>query len=217
MSSPKVKWCLVDISESPTKKMGAWGAKPQSTTKQTVVRYTGSNKISESMTDWFFTEHEDEVSPYIFTRTFAENFLKELQKTDFEAIYSPSVFTKKMYAAVTAHVYFDYYEQKQAGVPSNLQKVPKGWTNQTQAIWYDFVHTRYLDDHFFDRFWHNLSLSNWEESYPYIRNYLQSILPYYIKYDNNLLVDHALIAVNSEGEYVDPLEADIEDYDDNYD
>ena len=46
-----------------------------------------------------------------------------------------------------------------------------------------------------------------------MRDYLQSILPYFIKYDETLLGDHGLIAVNSEGEYVDPAEVDDEEMD----
>jgi hypothetical protein len=209
----KRKWRIVDISEPmqpKPKPLGAWGAKPAPKPQIISQRRGGTqNKIGEQMDNWFYTSFEDDVSPFVFTTVVADNFLKEMQDNRLELVHIPSAFIKKVCTAVSAYVYYDYFEQKTVGVPRNIQKVPKGWTNQTENIWFDFIQSRFLNDTFFDRFWHALPPTIWEEGYPRIRDYLQSILPYFLKFDNELLIEHELIAVNSDGEFVDPAEADF--------
>lgn len=210
----KRKWKLVDISAAaPTAKpSGAWGTRPPPKPSSTIVikRFCAVN-IPEIMDDWFYSRRQDDVSPHIFAVALAENFAKEVRQTDLEIVLSPNVFTKKICAAVTAYAHYDYFEHKQIGAPRGMQKAPKGWTKQTLNIWHDYLQSVYFHDGFFERFWRELPTAIWEEEYMHIRVYLQSILPYFIKYDESLLVDHSLIAVNSEGEYVDPADADVEE------
>jgi hypothetical protein len=212
----KPKWKLGDLPVTEEKRpANAWGGASRS--KQTsvsllrLIQNARADAAAESIDDWFFTPQSDDVSPYLFAKTVAETFLEEVQKTaDLEIALSPPLFTKKICAAITAYV---YYEQigRQVGVPRELQKSPRGWTAQTHAIWQDYLESVYFTNSFFERFWRRLPPTLLEEAYPQIRGYLQSIFPYFIKYDETLLVDHALIARNSEGEYVDPADADVEE------
>jgi len=211
----KQKWKLVDISASEKAQTSA-RSKPIIVPLQRWLQNAKIHATAETMDEWFFTPQSDDVSPYDFAITLAETFLEEVAKTDLELAVSPSLFIHKICAATTAYVFYDQ-KGKQVGAPRALQKPPRGWTTQTHVIWQDYLQLLYFNHSFFDRFWLNFPPAIWEESYPSIRHYLQSILPYFIRFNETLLVDHELIARNSEGEYVDPADADAEEVEDAWD
>lgn len=211
----KQKWRIVDISASEQKSTSV-RSKPVIAPLQRSLQNAKIHATAETIEEWFFTPQSDDVSPYDFAITLAETFLEEMSKTDLELAVSPTLFIKKICAATTAYVHYDQMG-KQVSAPRTLQKPPRGWTAQTHVIWQDYVQSMYLNHSFFDRLWLKFPSAIWEESYPSIRHYLQGILPYFIRYDETLLVDHELIARNSEGEYVDPADADAEEMDDAWD
>jgi hypothetical protein len=209
----KRKYKLVDISEPQKPAKKAWGSERP----PTIVPWRRQNNHNEVINDWFYSRWEDNISPYMFAHEVAGRFEDFLKKTDLELYSGSARFRNSLFSAVCTVAYNDWYKHKHVGAPKGLQPLPKGWSSQTIMIWQDFIQSFYLTDRFFEQFWHNIPAGLWEVEFENIRNYLQSILVFYIKYDNELLKENELIAVISEGEWVDPIEADINEHEEDYD
>lgn len=173
------------------------------------------NNHSEIVNDWFYDKCADDVSPANSVCILTSLFNRCLFKLDLELCMDYKRFRNSVCNAVCLYAYNDFFGSKgDIGVPINIQKFPKGWNSETEFIWQDYIQTFHLNFEFWEKFWKLLPHALWENRFPNLRNYLQSIMIYYIKYNNELLIENELIAINNDGDYVDPSEVDYESEDD---
>jgi len=200
-----------NIVELPPKK--AWGAPlPPLNAPLPPPPSLTLSKRADFINEWFYSKCADDVSPALSVCVITSSFYNYLKNADIELCMDFKNFRNSICNAVCLYAYNDFFDiSVDPGTPFNIQKLPKGWNSDTEYIWHDYVQTFYLNFEFWDSFWKTFNCAFWENRFPNIRNYLQSILLYYIKYDNDLLIENELIAVNNDGDYVDPIE--IEEYD----
>lgn len=205
---PRMRLVLVDTSDK--KPPNAWGKEK----KQTLgPRRIFGNKREEETNDWFFIPREDTMSPFLFGCAVTEAFADSLKKHHLELCVDFKTFRKSLFSAICSCRYNGF---ARSGLPRTLPKPPKGWNSPTEEIWQDFLQWFCFNHEFWETFWHPFPKSIWEEGEHNLRNYVQSILPYYVKRDKELLLYNELIAVNSDGTFVDPLEAEYDEEEEHY-
>lgn len=116
----------------------------------------------------------------------------------------------------TCTMYRAAIERKQMVFPSRIPNAPRGWNEDTERIWEDYITNFHLGYDFWSAFWHTIDVGGWESDISNFRTLIQSILPFYIHREIGLLEDKGLIAKNSEGEYVNPEDDDAYEGGDDY-
>jgi hypothetical protein len=189
---------VVDISDS----------KKDTPIENTICRYNG-NRIIDDINNWFNKGKDGDIPPIHTVQEIAKKFRRHLEECNLSLTMNFASFFSKLCRA-TCTLALRRTDTKISELSYNIPPPPKDWSQEIEIIWNDYIESFYLNTDFWDSFWSTIETGIWELSLPHFRNYLQSILPLFIKRDLRLLIDSDLVAENSEGKYVDIYDAELD-------
>lgn len=137
-------------------------------------------------------------------------FLDDLDRFDLELAIPDQQFKKYMCDAVCAFYIAHQYGKQVAG-PSKIEKLPRGWTETAENVWYDYIYTWYFTDEYWAGFWETVGAANWEETLPRWREFFQTALLIYLFRDADRLLDDGLLTETRSGRLVAPNELENEE------
>jgi len=177
--------------------------------ENTLIRYNNNHSITH-INEWFNKGMGGDIAPIHTVFTIAKKFAQYLEEYNFTLNMNFSAFFSKLCGATCT---LALHKNKVIGMPRSIPQSPANWSSEIEIIWNDYIESFYLTIEFWDSFWESIDVDIWELSISQFRNYLQSIMPLFIKRDLQVLIDMDLIAENSEGKYVDIYDVDVDIHD----
>jgi hypothetical protein len=175
--------------------------------EHTVIRYN-NNQTIKHINEWFNKGIDGDIAPIHTVFKIAKKFSQYLEEYNLTLNMNYSTFFSKLCGATCTLAL--HKNSKVIGMPRSIPQSPANWSTEIEIIWNDYIESFYLTIDFWDSFWKSIDTGIWELRLSQFRNYLQSILPLFIKRDLQLLIDMDLIAENSEGKYVDIHDAELD-------
>ena len=166
-------------------------------------------RLSEQINDWFFTKAHG-MSPANSVVIIADSFEGALSSKGFQLNTHFKLFRNNLCDA-TCTMYRAHLENKDVEGPKKIANLPKGWSDDLEDIWSDYIYSRTLTDDFWSEFWYEIPEGSWEAQFPQFRSFIQAVLPIYIQRDLEMLIEESLVAKNNEGEYVDIYDPEYEE------
>jgi hypothetical protein len=77
--------------------------------------------------------------------------------------------------------------------PRRVFPRPKGWTDELERLWTEYVQWKIFGYEEWDTLWSALKQRDWEQEAPGWRGFFQSFLPIYLKPDPQRLVDEGFL------------------------
>ena len=164
---------------------------------------------------WLQTKtYSNDLTPLETINSATNLFLDDLDRFELEISIPESQFKKYMCEAVCAFYIANEYNKEIRGPPKS-NKLPRGWTDTAENVWYDFIYTWYFTDEYWLEFWDTVGMANWEVTLPRWREFFQTALLVYLHRDANRLLEDGLLVETRSGRLVAPHELEEEDIADN--
>jgi hypothetical protein len=157
-----------------------------------IQKHNAETHISE----WFRTSEHDGIRPFEYVEFVVNEFCTTIEKKGF---------------------YFVYHHKKyNVGLPKRKFTKPKQWNHTLDHQWNDYVHSRIINYEYWMVFWKRLPIAEWEQFISFDwRSLLQTLLPFYIQRELDVLIDEEIVCVEDDGNIVtrDDHESDYEETD----
>ncbi len=174
------------------------------------------SRTSEKVNTWFYTEWRDNVAPsntaiYIFYE-----FTAAIKKKGLALSVHNNRFIHILCEALCT-LYDAELQNMEVCGPTKRHEYVKDWNDELEATWIDYLQSRILNEGFWDTFWYNMGTADWEVSLPRWRVWMQSVLPFYIHRDIDLLVQEGLVFEDEDGHILNAEEAlDAAEYEESF-
>lgn len=171
---------------------------------------------SEIVTKWFHTTRGD-GTPAESVLLVMNLFLETLKSKNL-AIAVPEKQFRQIICEATCTLKLFSLNGYELSNPRRRFRQPPGWNDEIESYWQEFVHFHLCNDAFWNLFWKRIPVVEWEDYLPKWRSTLQTILPFYILRDINVLMAYGYLVENDEGEFVsnEDYEEPQQEYDSYY-
>jgi hypothetical protein len=190
---------------SADKAQRAAAARPAAATTTTTAP-TGARTFSSGTEDrvnaWLRDDSTD-ISPLQFVLQIADAFLHDVDRFDLSTAVDTRTFERTLCQAMGAY-YLASERNKTIEGPREIRSAPKGWTADAENVWNDYVTHYFFNDKYWLNFWDEFPVAAWEHGLPQWRVFLQSLLPFYLHRDPELLEVAGMLVKNADGAYVSP-------------
>jgi hypothetical protein len=170
-------------------------------------------KSSIDITNWFHTYDEDGIFPAMTIQCVSDIFLDILQEKKLHFSVSTSQFRKIVCEAVCSLKHAQQWNLTLKG-PNRQIKKPCGWNDEFELYWNEWLYNRVFTEDFWISFWKRIPISSWEFRLPGWRTFIESILPFYVLRNTDILVFEGYIVEDDNGALTAMDEWDS--YDDTY-
>jgi len=173
-------------------------------------------KAEENVTEWFHHSEYDGISPYEYVEFVVNEFYSTIESKGFNFDISRQQVLYDMCAAICSQYYYEVFKKKKynVGIPKRTFSKPKLWNNTLDHQWNDYVHSRIINYEYWSQFWKLLPVAEWEQFISFDwRSILQTLLPYYVQREIDVLLDEEIVCVEEDGNIVtwDDHESDYDD------
>lgn len=169
------------------------------------------NAFSERINLWLRSKtFSSDLTPLETINSATNLFLDDLDRFDLEIDIPEQQFKKYMCEAICAFYVAHQYQKKVVGPPKS-DKLPRGWTDTAENVWYDYIYTWYFTDDYWTEFWETVGAANWEVELPRWREFFQTALLIYLFRDATRLLDDGLLVETRSGRFVAPHELEEEE------
>jgi hypothetical protein len=179
-----------------------------------IQKHNAETHISE----WFRTSEHDGIRPFEYVEFVVNEFCTTIEKKGFYFDISRQNILYDMCTAICTQYYYDVYHHKKynVGLPKRKFTKPKQWNHTLDHQWNDYVHSRIINYEYWMVFWKRLPIAEWEQFISFDwRSLLQTLLPFYIQRELDVLIDEEIVCVEDDGNIVtrDDHESDYEETD----
>ena len=169
------------------------------------------NAFAERINVWLRTKtFSSDLTPLETIDSATSLFLDDLDRFELEISIPERQFKKYMCEALCAFYVAHQYNKDIVGPPKS-DKLPRGWTDTAENVWYDYIYTWYFTDEYWAAFWETVGAANWEVTLPRWREFFQTALLIYLFRDANRLLDDGLLEETRSGRLVAPHELEKEE------
>lgn len=175
-------------------------------------------KTNESITEWFHRSEHDGISPYEYVEFVVNEFCSAIETKKFCFDVPRQQILYDMCTAICTQYFYEVWQNKKynVGAPKRKFTKPKQWNYTLEHQWNDYVHSRIINYEYWSQFWKLLPVAEWEQFISFDwRSILQTLLPYYIQREIDVLLDEEIVCVEEDGNIVtwDDHESDYDDSD----
>ena len=168
---------------------------------------------SNKVTKWFHTSVNGDITPAQSACEVSDLFLSILHSKQLSLSVPVRLFRKIVCEATCVLKLTSGYELP---VPNRVFSRPDGWNGDLERWWTEWLHSHFFVEGFWSRFWNRIYVSEWEDAMPSWRHEIQSLLPYYVQRNTDVLIECGFIIENDDGVFVANEDYDYEapaDYD----
>ncbi len=157
--------------------------------------------LLEEINEWFHQRQADGVTPINSVCSLVRRFVRDVYSFGLEPIAHEKVIMRSMCDA-TCMMYKADVEQKEVSGPLKTLQRPEGWTSAVEAVWVDYMSSMYFTEEYWSHFWERIETTCWEHRFPQWRPLIQSVLPFYIKRNFDILRECGLVFMEDDGNFV---------------
>jgi hypothetical protein len=161
------------------------------------------SSVEARVNAWLRDDCDGDISPLEALMNVANMFLDDVERFDLALGIETKRFKHNLCQGLGA-----FYRAAERRVsikgPTEIQNPPRGWNDDAEFIWTDYISHMYFSEKYWTSFWDDVPTMNWESVVPGWRVFLQSIMPFYLARDPELLMEESLLMQNSEGLYISP-------------
>lgn len=178
--------------------------------------------IANRVNTWFRTRALDcdafgneDHTPLETIATVSSLFLEKCDQFGFDLNVSETTFRKYMCDALCSLYVAEQFD-KRVIQTRKISKTPRGWTNDAENVWNDYIYTRYFTDQFWEKFWDCVGDAGWMTDIPRWREFFQSALLVYLQRDSTRLIEEGLLVTGVNGALVPTEEISENEHDEHF-
>lgn len=157
-------------------------------------------------TEWFHYCDIDGESPYIYVEYVVNQFCNYIEKRGYTIDISRQKMLHHMCTATCTMYYYQTWRRCKyiVGAPKYKFTRPLRWTAVLESQCNDYIHSRIVNYEFWEQFWNELPNAYWESTLTYDnwRDVMQTLLPYYIHREVDILLDEEIVCQEENGNIV---------------
>jgi len=156
---------------------------------------------SNVTTQWFHTSLYGDMTPAESVQMVSDLFL-DILRSKHLSISIPENTFRKMVCEATCSIRLYSRQGCEISSPHRKFSRPPGWNDEIESYWTEWLNSCLYTDSYWLSFWNRIPYADWEDRLPNWRFILQTILPYYVRREMEVLVKSGYIVENDDGDFV---------------